>query len=137
MNARSRSAAALVAAVAALGTAAPAYASGGADDHGRHGGGSKAATASVKCAGGVLKLKAKQDDGRIEVEAEVDTNRNGQRWSMRIVDNGKTAWKGSRVTHAPSGSFSVEKRIANRKGKDVVTVRVARRGTVCATRVTA
>ena len=136
MNARTRGAAALVATIAALGAAAPAHASGGGDDHGRHGGGNKAVTSSVKCGGGVLKLKAKHDDARIEVEAEVDTNRNGQRWSVRLVDNGHTVWRGKRITHAPSGSFSIEKRIADRRGKDVITVRVARGRTVCSTRVT-
>jgi len=34
-----------------------------------------------------------------------------------------------------SGSFSVEKRIANRAGKDHLKVRVARGGTVCSARL--
>ena len=141
MYAPRRGAAALIATVAAsaaLAAAAPAYASGGADDHGgraRHGGAS-AVRSSSSCATGVVRLKAKHDDARIEVEAEVDTNRNGQRWSVRLVDNGHTVWRGKRITHAPSGSFSIEKRIADRRGKDVITVRVARGRTVCSTRVT-
>jgi len=128
MNVRRTSAAALVATVAAsvaVGVATPAYAKGG-----------DAVRSSKACSTGVLKLKAKHDDGRIEVEAEVDTNRNGQRWAVRILDNGVTAWKGARTTHAPSGSFSVERRIANKAGKDVIKVRVARGKTVCSTSVT-
>jgi hypothetical protein len=129
MNARRTTAVALAATVAAsvaVGAAAPANAKG-----------SDAVRSSKSCSTGVLKLKAKHDDGRLEVEVEVDTNRNGQKWAVRILDNGVTAWKGSRTTHAPSGSFSVEKRIADKAGKDVVKVRVARGKTVCSAQVTA
>lgn len=128
MNARRTSAAALVATVAAsvaVGVATPAYAKGGGD----------AVRSSKACSTGTLKLKAKHDDGSIEVEAELDTNRNGQRWAIRILDNGATAFKGARITHAPSGSFSVEKRIANKAGTDVVKVRVARGSKVCSLQV--
>jgi hypothetical protein len=131
MNARRRGLAAVIATVAALGSAAPAYASGG---HGGKGGGTSV-RASSSCATGALRLKAKHDDGRIEVELELDTNRVGQRWSARLLDDGVTVWKGKRTTQAPSGSFSVEKRIANRAGADHLKVRVARAGTVCAVRL--
>ena len=113
-----------------------AYASGGSDDHGRHGGGKASVVrASHSCSTCVIKLKAKHDDGRIEVEAEVDTNRKGQTWSVQLRDNGVTVFKGERTTHAPSGSFSLERRIANRAGKDTVTVRATRGGTTCSTKV--
>jgi hypothetical protein len=79
------------------------------------------------------KLKAKNDDGRIEVEFEVDSNRNGQRWAVTIKDNGTKVWSGRRTTKAPSGSFSVEKRIANRAGADLIvaTARNLRTGETC------
>jgi hypothetical protein len=67
------------------------------------------------------KLKAKADDGRLEVEFEVDSNRVGQTWSVRMSDNGTRFFTGSRTTTAPSGSFSVERRTANRAGKDRIT----------------
>ena len=38
--------------------------------------------------GGTWKLKAKHDDGRIEYEFEVDTNKVGQRWTVKASDNG-------------------------------------------------
>jgi hypothetical protein len=128
MNAR-RLALVLAAAVAAttisLGSA-PAFAKGG-------GGGD--VRASSACSTGVIKLKAKHDDGLIEVEAEVDTNRNGQVWSVKLVDNGVTTFSGQRTTVAPSGSFSVEKRIADKPGLDKITVRATRGSTVCSTGV--
>jgi hypothetical protein len=110
-------------ATVAIGSA-PAYAKGG-----------DVVRSSSKCGTGVIKIKAKHDNGRIEAEAEVDTNRNGQVWSVKLVDNGVTVWRSHRTTHAPSGSFSVEKRIANRAGKDVIKVRATRGSTVCSTRV--
>jgi hypothetical protein len=66
------------------------------------------------------KLKAKSDDGRIEVEGEVDVNRNGQTWRWRILHNGNVSLRGTARTHAPSGSFSVERRIINARGTDTI-----------------
>lgn len=79
------------------------------------------------------KLKAKSDDGRIEVEFEVDSNRNGQRWYVTLRDNGSLFWSGYRTTLAPSGSFEVEKRTANRSGSDVIRAyaRNTRTGEIC------
>ncbi|MCU1499546.1 MAG: hypothetical protein JWM47_3499 [Acidimicrobiales bacterium] len=66
------------------------------------------------------KLKVKHDDGRIEAEFEVDSNRNGQRWSVRLTDQGVQVYSGTATTKAPSGSFQVQRRITNRAGTDVV-----------------
>jgi len=74
-----------------------------------------------KCSGSsTSKIKVKPDDGRLEVEFEVDQNKNGAHWKVRIKDNGKVAFRGSARTKAPSGSFSVEKRIDNQPGTDRV-----------------
>ena len=112
---------------AALSTAAPASAKGGDD-----------ARASGKCsAGSTWKMKAKPDDGRIEVELEVDSNRVGQLWSVALADNGHRIFTGSRRTVAPSGSFELELRSANRAGADrfTATARTAS-GEICSARVT-
>ena len=74
-----------------------------------------------KCSGSsTSKIKVKPDDGRLEVEFEVDQNKNGVKWKLKIKDNGKVAFRGSARTKAPSGSFSVEKRIDNQPGADRV-----------------
>jgi hypothetical protein len=85
---------------------------------------------------GDWKLKAKQDDGRIEVELEVDTNRAGQTFRVRMWDNGDRFFAGRRTTKAPSGSFSLERRTANRAGPDTVRARAVRGDNVCTGRVT-
>jgi hypothetical protein len=77
--------------------------------------------ASGTCTKGAhWKLKAGARDAGIETEFEVDSNVAGQVWSVRLVDNGVQVFSGKKTTVAPSGSFSVERRIANRGGKDTI-----------------
>jgi hypothetical protein len=93
--------------------AAPAEARGGA-----------AVRASGACAGGgVWTLKAKHDNGRLEIEYEVDTNRAGQLWRVGISDNNLGVFTGNRRTVAPSGSFTVRVLTADRAGVDVIRTR--------------
>ncbi len=112
-----RSAAALVltaAAAAPLAAAGPAQAKGG---------GSPAIKASGACVGGgTWTLKAKHDDGRIEVEYEVEANRAGQLWhvDVALTDNNATVLSANKRTVAPSGSFSVRVLIADRAGVDTI-----------------
>ena len=79
------------------------------------------------------KLKAAHDDGRLEVEFEVDSNVVGQSWTWRLVDNGVRVASGTATTTAPSGSFEVNRRIADRAGTDAVRFRAtnSRSGEVC------
>jgi hypothetical protein len=82
--------------------------------------------------GSTVKLKAKPDDGRLEVEFEVDQNRNGVRWKVRARRDGKLVIRTSAVTKAPSGSFSVERKIADPAGSDRITARATSpSGEVC------
>ena len=64
------------------------------------------------------KLKASPEDGRIEVEGEVDSNKVGQSWNWRIVHNGSVSAKGTKSTVGPSGSFEVRREVVNVKGED-------------------
>ncbi|MBA2560902.1 MAG: hypothetical protein H0V07_13645 [Propionibacteriales bacterium] len=92
-------------------TATPALASGGGDDVRRSGDCSRHAT---------WKLKAKHDNGRIEVEGEVDSNVVGQTWRWRILHNGNVSARGTKTTTAPSGSFTVPRRLVNASGTDSI-----------------
>lgn len=56
----------------------------------------------------VWKLKAKEDDGGVEVEFEIDTNVVGQAWDYTLSGPSGVLSSGTRTTTAPSGSFSVE-----------------------------
>jgi hypothetical protein len=79
------------------------------------------------------KLKVKPDDGGIEVEFEVDQNRNGKTWDVKLKQDGTTFWSGARTTRAPSGSFSVSRLASNRAGVHQFQGRAVNRttGEVC------
>ena len=84
------------------------------------------------------KIKAGPDDGRMEVEAEIDSNRSGQTWHWTLKHNGNVVDRGSSVTAGPSGSFEVRRRTANAAGPDTFRFRAVHRATgeTCLARVT-
>jgi hypothetical protein len=79
------------------------------------------------------KLKVGPDNGRLEVEVEIDSNRAGQHWTWRIRHNGVLAAKGARDTAGASGSFTVRRVLANLAGTDTIVFRARRpaTGQVC------
>jgi hypothetical protein len=87
---------------------------------------------SGRCSEGAhWKLKAKPDDGRLEVEAEVDSNRSGQVWHWRFKHNGSVSAAGTKRTAGRSGSFEVGRRMTNLAGQDHIVFRATHRGQVC------
>ena len=77
-------------------------------------------------------LKVKRDDGALEVELEVDQNRVGRRWRVTLLRNGTAFSRGNRVTRAPSGSFTVERRTrAGATNRVVATARSLSSGETC------
>ena len=79
------------------------------------------------------KLKASPENGRIEVEGQVDSNKVGQRWSWKIKHNGSLSASGTKTTSAPSGSFEVRRVLVNVRGEDriVFKARNLRTDEVC------
>ena len=69
------------------------------------------------------KLKLSPEDGRIEVEFEVDQNKVGDTWRVVMRRDGNVFFRGQRVTRAPSGSFEVRRVISNSAGEDRVSAR--------------
>lgn len=113
--------------LATIGATAPAQASG-RDDVRRSG----------SCSGATdWKVKAKPDDGRIEVEAEIDSNRTGQTWRWTLRHDGRVADTGRATTRGPSGSFSVQRRTGDSAGADAFrfTARNPASGETCVARV--
>jgi hypothetical protein len=97
----------------------------------RHGGDGK--RVAGKCTKrSTSKLKVKPDDGRLETEFEVDQNRVGVRWKVTLRRNGRLAVTTTRKTRSPSGSFSLERRLADGAGRDRIAARaVSPSGEVC------
>jgi hypothetical protein len=69
------------------------------------------------------KLKLSPENGRIEVEFEVDSNKVGQTWRVRIRQNGVLIFSGTRMTQAPSGSFTVRRLAKDHAGTDAFRAR--------------
>jgi hypothetical protein len=116
------------------------------DDHGGHGGDDGAGddnggdgtrdddrvirTGSCS-AGADWKLKVKTDDGRLEVEGEIDSNTAGQRWRWTLRHNGSVSDRGVATTTPRSGSFEVERKVVDLAGTDTLAFRAVRDGQVC------
>jgi hypothetical protein len=82
-------------------------------------------------AGADWKLKVKTDDGRLEVEGEIDSNVAGQRWRWTLRHNGSVSDRGVATTTPRSGSFEVERKVVDLAGTDTLAFRAVRDGQVC------
>lgn len=93
---------------------------------------------TARCSmGSTIDLDLSPEDGRVEVEIEVDENRVGSTWSVVANRNGTRFLNRTAVTRAPSGSFEVRRVVAPGSPRTRVAA-VARRaatGEVC--RITA
>ena len=80
------------------------------------------------------KLKLSPEDGRIEVEFEVDQNVVGDEWRVRIRHDGEIALRGTRTTRGASGSFELRIVEPNNAGADNFRARARNLSTdeVCA-----
>lgn len=87
-----------------------------------------------KCsAASTWKLKASPENGAIEVSYEVDSNVVGQSWRVVLRNDGTAFFSGTRLTRAPSGSFTVTRLTADGAGPDVISARASNpvTGEVC------
>jgi hypothetical protein len=72
------------------------------------------------------KLKLSREDRGVEVEFEVDQNRNGVPWTVTLSRNGSAITSFTATTRAPSGSFEVRRVIAGQLGTDRITALATR-----------
>ena len=83
--------------------------------------------------GSTAKLKLSREDRGIEVEFEVDQNRNGIPWKVTLRRNRSLVARRTAITHAPSGSFSFRRVISGVQGT-VVAVATRSSGERCTAR---
>jgi hypothetical protein len=69
------------------------------------------------------KLKLSPENGRLEVEFEVDQNVNGDTWRVVLKHDGNRFFRGRRTTRPPSGSFELRRVANNHSGSDRFTAR--------------
>jgi hypothetical protein len=90
-----------------------------------------------KCSGATsAELKLSPENGRIEVEFEVDQNRNGVRWSVVLKRNGTKFASASRTTGGASGSFELRRVISGAAGTKVTARAVSPSGETCSASAT-
>ena len=101
-------------ATAVLSLAAPPALGRNNDDRERRG----------SCSGSTdWKVKVGPEDGRLEVEGEIDSSRRGQTWRWRLYHNGSLSAHGLRTTSGSSGSFEVRRTSVDLRGTDRFTLR--------------
>ncbi|HEV7804803.1 MAG TPA: hypothetical protein VGO80_03225 [Solirubrobacteraceae bacterium] len=82
------------------------------------------------------KLEVKRRDGRLKTEFEVDQNADGVTWHVELRHDGRLAVRTTRTTKAPSGSFSLERRLRNGAGRDTIRAEATSpSGEVCSARL--
>ena len=102
--------------VAAVLAASPASAKDGRDVR----------VAGACTASSSAKLKLSPENGRIEVEFEVDQNRNGVVWRVSLFRNGVRITSTTATTRGPSGAFE-SRRVVSRAGAPTRITAVATR----------
>jgi hypothetical protein len=110
---------------------------GGGDGGGGGGGDRPEVRVPGSCGTGASSsLKVKARDGGLETEFEVH-GRRVARWRVTMVHEREVAWRGVRRTSGASRSFSVEYRLPDYSGADLVTARaVGPGGVVCSASAT-
>jgi hypothetical protein len=127
LSVRIAAAALLATSVSVVGTGTALASGGGAETH------------RGSCSGSTdWKIKAKPDDGRIEVESEIDSNQSGQTWHWVLTHDGDVAARGTSMTRGASGSFEVGRRTDDHAGSDSFRFRAVNGATdeVCVARMT-
>jgi hypothetical protein len=83
---------------------------------------------SQRCDGARMELSVEKDDGRFEVEADIDDADPGSRWRLALRQDGNRYFKDVRRADG-DGDVSVDRDRPNTPGRDVFTLRVNRVGT--------
>ena len=77
------------------------------------------------------KMKLSREARGIELEFQVDQNRNGVPWKVRLSRNGKVIASLTAKTRATSGSFEIRRVVAGRLGADRIKAVATRSTETC------
>lgn len=114
--------------IAAAGVSVPVLAGTAFADTERHG----------SCSQGKARydFDVDKDDGRFEVDLEVDSNRRGQKWRLRLFHDGERVFSDVRTTDR-EGEAEYERNRPNTVGRDTFRARARNlgNGEVCSVRI--
>lgn len=71
-----------------------------------------------------VELRLRADDGRIRVELEIETSRRGTRWSVIVLHERRTTFRGEIRTRS-DGSLELRRSVPDWFGTDTVVVRAS------------
>lgn len=98
----------------------------------RDGGHKRAIRIGGACTGqSTSKLKLSREDRGIEVEFQVDQNRNSIPWKVTLRRNGHRVASLTATTRAPGGSFEIRRVIAGQLRTDRISATATRAGETC------
>jgi hypothetical protein len=92
--------------------------------------GEEEVTRSGSCSGSTgWTMTAKGDDGRIEIETEIESGVSGQKWRWVLRHDGSVSARGKAKTDEPDGSFAVKRKTVDAEGgTDRFKFRAVQRG---------
>ncbi len=96
-----------------------------------------AAQNQKSCAGALVKLQVERDDGRHEVEVDIDNGQRGERWRVRIFQNGNRFFNDVRTVRGDDNDIEIDRDRRNTAGRDTYKLRAKnlRTGGACTVRV--
>ncbi len=71
-----------------------------------------------------VEVRLRADDGRIRVELEIETGRRGVAWSVIVLHERRTAFRGTLRTGS-NGSLELRRTVPDWYGRDTVVVRAS------------
>ncbi len=81
-----------------------------------------------KVGGADVDFSVEKDDGRFEVEVDIDDAKPGSKWRITLWHDGKRFFKQTRTADSDGDVNDVERKRPNTKGKDVFKVKIKRVG---------
>ena len=90
------------------------------------------------CAGANVKLEAERDDGRHEVQVDIDNGQRGERWRVKLFQNGDRFVNVVRTVGGDDRDIDLDRDRRNTAGTDTYKLRAKnlRTGGACTLRVT-
>lgn len=86
-----------------------------------------AADREFRYAGAKVGYDVEKDDGRFEIDVDVDDAKPGSRWTISLWHDGKRYYHRTRTADR-DGDIEVQRSRANTRGKDVFKMRIKRVG---------
>jgi hypothetical protein len=76
-----------------------------------------------RCAGALVKLEVERDDGEHEVQADIDNGQRGERWRVKLFQNGNRFVNVVRTVRGDDNDIEIDRDRRNTAGRDTYALR--------------